>query len=270
LPWAAWTAAPRCGTCKTSTNQWRSGRHWSAPTAQLEALAFSPGGDLLAAGSDDHTVWVWNVADPHAPRWLATLTQPTGQVVGLAFSPRGHLLAAASSDHDTYLWDTSNPARPRPLPTLTGPINYAYSVAFSPDGRTLAVGSADKSVRPWDLADPDHPHRLGQPLTGPTNYIYSVAFSPDSSVWLWNVTKPTAPDIMGTLHASGAVFSVAFSPDGLTLAAGTADRTARLWQLDPKQVAAAICDTAGDPITRAEWRQYVSDLPYAPPCPNHR
>ena len=40
-------------------------------------------------------------------------------------------------------------------------------------------GSADATVRLWNLTDPAHPAPLGQPLTGHTSTVFSVAFSPD-------------------------------------------------------------------------------------------
>ena len=58
-----------------------------------------------------------------------------------------------------------------------------------------------------------------------------------------------------------------FRPDGAWLAAGTADNTVRMWNLDPEQVADYVCATAGDPLTRAEWDRYVTGVPYRPPCP---
>ncbi|MGV7846670.1 WD40 repeat domain-containing protein, partial [Mycobacterium kansasii] len=62
---------------------------------------------------------------------------------------------------------------------------------------TLASGNEDATIRLWDLADPVHPRALGEPLRGHT----------------------------------GAVQSVAFSPDGRTLASGGDDATIRLWNL---------------------------------------
>jgi WD40 repeat protein len=73
--------------------------------------------------------------------------------------------------------------------------------------------------------------------------------------------------VLATLSGPGdSVVSLAFAPDGATLAAGTADNTVRLWKTDPAAVAADICAVAGDHITQAEWTRYITGLPYDPPC----
>lgn len=242
------------------------------------AFSFSSDSRLLAFSGEDNAVWLWDISDRMRPRPVSRpLTGPTNYVYSLAFSPDNKTLAGGSLDKTTWLWDVSDIHHTKPVATLTGPANYVYSVAFSPDGKSLAVGSADKSVRIWDITDQAHPALLGQPLAGPTNYVYSVAFSPDGNtlaassadktIWLWDTKDPRQPVHLATLTAaSGAVHSVKFSPDGRTIAGGSADRTARLWIIDPGAASRYICEVVGEQITEAEWRQYISGLPYQNIC----
>ncbi|MCM3885704.1 TIR domain-containing protein, partial [Frankia sp. R82] len=182
----------------------------TGPTGGVSSVVFSPDGRTLAAGSDDDTVTLWDMADRGAPHRLGTpLTGPTGSVSSVVFSPDGRTLAAGSDDDTVTLWDMADRAAPHRLGTpLTGPTDRVYSVVFSPDGQTLAAGSADHTVTLWDMADRGAPHRLGTPLTGPTKSVSSVVFSPDGrtlaagsyddTVTLWDMADRGAPHRLGT------------------------------------------------------------------------
>ncbi|MGH3498139.1 MAG: hypothetical protein ACRDP1_11825, partial [Nocardioidaceae bacterium] len=57
-----------------------------------------------------------------------------------------------------------------------------------------------------------------------------------------------------------------FNPNGHTLATTGYDDRVRLWDTSPDQAARNICPLISTVITPAQWQQYITDLPYNPPC----
>ncbi|HEY8302681.1 MAG TPA: helix-turn-helix domain-containing protein [Jatrophihabitans sp.] len=246
-------------------------------TSTIESVAINPAGTMLAAGSDDDRVRLWDIHDPTHPRALPPL--PTGgEIANVAFSPDGRFVAGASVDHKVHLWAV-NASAARPVAELGGFSNYAWSVAFSPDSKTLAGGGADNSVRLWNISDPAHPRLLGRPFSGPTHYVFSLAFSPDGktlagaggdgSVWTWSIADPAHPVVDTTLRAAdpgGGTYTAAFTPDGRFLAAAGSSGDVTFWNTSVKAAMHTVCSLRGTPITRAEWRTNVPGVPYRDPC----
>ena len=248
-------------------------------TPFIEQLNFSPNMQLLSVGDDGGRIHLWNISDRAHPTLLADLDADgrSSQILGVDFSPNGRLLAIACADGRVALWRIAGSPHPKLLSVLGGFTSYAYTVAFTPNGHTLIAGSADDTVRLWDVRDPAHPRLLGRPLTGPTSTVYDLAVSPDGKtlaagttdqdVWLWDISDPAhAVEVADLKAATGQIFDVNFSPNGNTLVAGGGDQTLHFWDYHPAQVASRICALAGDPITRAEWVQYIQSTPYDPPC----
>jgi|GEM_PF-3434755 len=165
----------------------------------VNSVSFSPDGKLLASGSSDHTIKLWEVA---TGKLLKTLEGHKGSVYSVSFSPDGKLLASGSYDKTIKLWEV---ASGKLLKTLEGHKGLVKSVSFSPDGKLLASGSGDNTIKLWEVAS----GKLLKTLEGHKNYVISVSFSPDgkllaSGSWdhtikLWDV-------------ASGKLLSSFFDP----------------------------------------------------------
>ncbi|MEU7905652.1 WD40 repeat domain-containing protein [Actinoplanes sp. NPDC049118] len=75
----------------------------------VNALAFSPDGKILAGGSSDATIRLWDAADPLAPHAVGDpLTGHTGAVNAIAFSPDSRVLASTGTDQTVRVWDVAS------------------------------------------------------------------------------------------------------------------------------------------------------------------
>ena len=106
----------------------------------VKSVSFSPDGKILATGSNDHTIKLWNVDDGQE---FMILQGHWGTVKSIDFSPDGRLLASGSSDMTIKLWDM---AEGRELMTLWGHSKIVRSVRFSADGKILASGGEDTTI----------------------------------------------------------------------------------------------------------------------------
>ncbi|RYP92644.1 hypothetical protein DL770_001286 [Monosporascus sp. CRB-9-2] len=127
-----------------ATAAWQLRQTLEGHTGSVQSVAFSHDSKLLASGSWDSTIRLW---DPATGQLQQTLGGHTGSVASVAFSHDSKLLASGSSDSTIRLWD---PATGQLRQTFEGHTSLVQSVAFSHDSKLLASGSHDKTIRLWD------------------------------------------------------------------------------------------------------------------------
>jgi len=195
-------------------------------TAPVWAARFSPDGKLVASGSVDSTVRMWERDNGQV---IHVLKHPIG-VTNLAYSSDGKFLATSCYDGIIRIWDAGTGSLVKTLGTNGGTV---WSLAFSPDGKTIVSGGEDKLVKLWDVQSGKFIRSLG----GHTLNIWCVKFSPDgskiasgsfdSTLKIWDVANGTLLKTI-TEHTE-AIVDLAFNHNGETLATTSDDKTIRLW-----------------------------------------
>jgi WD40 repeat protein len=199
-----------------------------AHKASVGELAFSPDARLVASGSQDGTIAIW---DANRGTMVRAFLGHSRLQSGIQFSPDGKILAAGNDQGVVRLWDVADGHELDPLPGHSGAV---HCLAFSPDGEFFASGAEDRNVYLHDLV-----RGVEKKLSMPSAVTH-IAFSPDgrtlaavgdspgAGVHLWDIE--TGKETIWRAH-DGNIHCVAFSPAQSFLATGSEDGTVKLWDL---------------------------------------
>jgi WD40 repeat protein len=204
------------------------------PAGSVSSMAFSPDGKTFASVGDSIELW-----DPASGAPLRTFSGHGGitpgyeRVMSAVFSPDGKSLLTGDLDGTAMIWDVASGKVIRVLGK--GDFSGVHALAFAPDGKEILIGSNDQKARIWDF----QAGRITHVFPGHGGPVTAAVFSPDGrrialnsdgrfsavgggfngheAATLWDASSG---DLLNTFPESIGGGSVAFSPDGRTIAVG--------------------------------------------------
>jgi WD40 repeat protein len=232
--------------------------------AEVHAVAVTSDGSAVATGSQDGRVVVRD-ARTGVPRGPPLRLR--GPASGLAFDPTGRILVSVTDSGVLDSWDVARGTRR--APSVDTGDDYPV-VAVSPDGRRIATGGLRSDLPPreergvvrlWD----DQLQPIGL-LPGASSWVRGLAFresdgalaatGSDGVAWVWT-GEPDRPIGHPVNLAANTMTTLAFAPDGHSLATGDADGNVVLWDPDQRDVKATsrpvLSAHTGNPVTAVTY-----------------
>ena len=203
---------------------------WPGHGGAIRSIVFHPRLEVLATGSRDRTVRVWNARTGD----FTVLRGHEAPVNHATFVPDGRTLLSCAEDGAVELWDPRGDLTQTPLEFGGAPVHEGAigSIEFSPDGDRLLTAGEDGDVILWDSL-------AGQPLrrlVGHESVVFQAVFDPtgqraysasnDETVLQWDLETVSGP---GKIPHERRVTSVAITPDGSRLVTGCADKVVRIY-----------------------------------------
>jgi WD40 repeat protein len=197
----------------------------------IYSVAWSPDGKLLASGSYDKMVKLWDAATGQE---VKNLQDHIDAVFAVAFSPDGKYLASGSQDRGVKIWDIASGQR---LYTLSDATDGLTSIAYSPSGKQIAAAGYDKTIYVWQVGETNG--HLLRSLIADEDSILALAWAPDGKSLITSSADGSIRfrdaatlDPLGVIaHQSDWVQALAISPDGTRVAAGRFNGTLSLYDV---------------------------------------
>lgn len=235
-------------------------------------LSWSPDGSLLATASIDNSVIIW---DTESGKQVKSITHHTSFVKGVAFDPVGTYMATYSDDGSVVIWKRddwsivgviTHPFRQRVSTT------FAVRLSWSPDGQYIMMGNSFQGSTHVAVAVPRErwnekddyllicghrgpvvspcfspklyhvpPLGGGKPAEGVTSVFALGSYDGKVSVWAASAERAY---FVGKRFFSNQVLDVAWTPDGRSVLACSADKSVACFQFEESELGPVA--TAGE------------------------
>ena len=207
---------------RTSLIESRVRRIVSAGRTPATATAYSPDGRLAFITAAGGALVVF---EARSGRVLAR-ARHSGGIATATFSPDGSLIATGGDDRTVRLWTTRG--RERAALPQRAPVRQ---IAFVPGSGTLITSGADGGLTAWDIGErkrvwsAELPGVEGVAVSADGRFL--AAYGPSTA----RVYEASTGSAVGELAHEGRVTSAAFGPGSRVLVTGSADQTAKVWDL---------------------------------------
>jgi serine/threonine protein kinase len=220
-----------------ATQPWRLAQTLLGHNGGITAIAIHPAGHILASGSTDRTIKLWDLDQgkllhTFAARSLFSNVGHGDRISTLVFSPDGATLFSGSDDGTIKEWDTNTR---KLINTLPEPGWGISALTVTNDGWTLVSGGGDGVVHLWDLEK----QALVASLTKHQDWVSGLIISTDSQtlisssydkkILLWDLKSDRILNMLSG-HTE-RVKAIAVTSDWQTLISGSADKTIKIWNL---------------------------------------
>ena len=199
------------------------------------AAAISPDGTYVALGiqSFNQNLDVFDAATGAIVH--TRITAHNNGTTAVAFAPDGQTLASGGRDGTAKLWSLPDVSLIRTLGSTSGYNPRVFAIAFSPDGLSLAVGGQG-GVQVFAVADGTVLQTLtdvstlslayspdGEILASGSDVIDQQGQCTDCTIKLFDTSDGTLLRTIDSDNGGNGIGTLAFSPDGTVLAAGSGD-----------------------------------------------
>ncbi len=214
--------------------------------AAVKTIAISPHLPMVATGSEDTTIRLWNI---NTGVNSEILTGHQKSVESIAFHPhQSGLLFSGDRAGQIKLWHVESEKELLSIDSQQGKVNC---LAISPDGKLVVSGGSNKTIKIWHFGLSDErsidylttlkAHQLAvnqiafNPIDGDVKF---ASVSSDQRVILWGMENKTPLSICAAHTQS--VKALAFSPHGNLLATAGDDGVIIIWDLDSHKLVKAL------------------------------